>query len=149
MIKYDIGFGKTSITVGIAKVEQGTVPDRRIKYDFVPMIAFERLLNAQEIGSPVTEDTQTLDGVGILIHNREGLDHLEKMIGLLREAFEKKEADERRIDDLIEGYNQRYKEKCKNRCPYTDKYCKEWKCGDCEVEASERKWMEAENETSN
>lgn len=142
MIEYDIGLGKTCITVGLAKIEQGTAPDGRIKYDYMPAISFERLLKAQEIGSSVTEDTITLDGVMLFIQSRAGLEQMEKMIALLKEAFEEQKAEEKKIDDVIAGYNQRFREKQKNRCPYTNKHCEHWQCENCEQEAIERKWME-------
>lgn len=97
MIKYDIGLGETCITVGLAKIEQGTAPDGRIKYDYMPVITFERLLKPQEIGSPVTEDTMKLDGAALFIHNRAGLKQMEKMVSLLKEILDKKEAEEKRL----------------------------------------------------
>lgn len=142
MIKYDIGLGETCITVGLAKIEQGTAPDGRIEYDYTPVITFERLLKPQEIGSPVTEDTMKLDGAALFIHNRAGLEQMEKMVSLLKEMLDKKEAEEEKIEEIIAGYNQRFREKQQGRCPYTNNYCEHWQCENCEQEAKERKWME-------
>ena len=50
-----------------------------------------------------------------------------------------KEPEHHIILDITD--NEDAKKHFKGKCPYTDKKCEDWRCQDCEVEATERNYM--------